>query len=108
MIINYQGYLAKVEFDDKNETFHGEVQNLRDVITFQAKTAKELKISLKESIEDYINWCHKRKKEPQKPFSGKFVLRISPELHKAVFTKAQQEDKSINQWIVEKLKKLAA
>lgn len=108
MVIEYQGYAAKVDFDDEQELFHGEVLNIRDVITFQARTAKELKKALKESIEDYISWCKNRKKEPQKPLSGKFVLRLSPELHRAVFTRAQKEDKSINQWIAEKLEKLAA
>ena len=44
-MMEYKGYFAKVEFDDDDNIFHGEVINLRDVITFEGETVKELKRS---------------------------------------------------------------
>ena len=33
-IMEYQGYLSRVEFDDEANIFHGEVINIWDVVTF--------------------------------------------------------------------------
>ena len=108
MIVEYKGYLGKVEFDDEAELFHGQVMHLRDVVTFQAKTAKELKKAMRESVQTYMQFCKERGAEPQKPFSGKFVLRVAPELHKRLAAQAAREEKSLNEWIEENLEKIAA
>ena len=34
-MMEYKGYIARVEFDDEADILHGEVINTRDVITFQ-------------------------------------------------------------------------
>ncbi len=108
MIIKHNGYLGKVEFDEDAEIFHGEILNIKDVVTFQGRTAKELKKAFSDSLKDYLAFCKKLGQEPQKPFSGRFVLRVSPELHTRLSTAAAKEDKSLNQWVVEKLEKAAA
>lgn len=102
-MIEYKGYIAKMEFDDEADVFHGEVINLRDVITFQGRTVDELRNAFKDSIEDYLDFCAERKEEPEKPFSGKFSIRISPELHRQISLKAKKEKKSLNIWVKEKL-----
>ncbi len=80
--MKYKGYEAAVKFNDEIELFHGEVVNTRDVITFQGKSVAELKREFKNSVEDYLEFCRERNEEPDRPFSGNFVLRITPELHK--------------------------
>ena len=72
--------------------FHGEVINLRDVITFEA-----------DCVDDYLEFCNERGVNPERPFSGKFVLRVDCELHKEIFIKSQLAKKSINSWITEAL-----
>ena len=62
--------------------FHGEVIGLRDVITFQGCSVDELRIALKDLIEDYLAFCRSRGEEPERPFSGQFVVRISPDAHR--------------------------
>jgi predicted HicB family RNase H-like nuclease len=84
-MLNYKGYIGHVEFDDEAEIFAGEVINTKDVITFQADTAHGLKQAFIDSIEDYFEFCKERNEDPEKPFSGKFNLRISPELHREVY-----------------------
>ena len=63
-------YLGVVEFDDEAGLFHGEVVNTRDVITFQGATVDELRTAMQDSVDDYLDWCAERGKEPEKPFSG--------------------------------------
>ena len=67
-MMSYKGYEAVIEFDDEAELFHGEVINLRDVITFQGASVTELKDALKDSVEDYLAFCKERGEEPEKPF----------------------------------------
>lgn len=100
----YKGYIGHVEFDDEADIFHGEVINTRDVITFQGKTVAQIKKSFHESINDYLDFCKKRGEEPEKPFSGKFNLRLDPELHRQVYITARQHNISLNQWISEAIK----
>lgn len=107
-MMEYKGYMGHVEFDDESGVFHGEVINTRDVITFQGKSVAELKREFKTSVDVYLGFCKKRGKEPDKPFSGKFVLRIDPDLHRKVYVTAKHEGKSLNNWVAETLKKATA
>src|SRR5688500_11549263 len=101
--MKYKNYEATVRFDEEAEIFHGEVINTRDVITFQGSSVEELKQALKDSVEDYLDFCRERNEEPDKPFSGNFVLRISPELHHKLYKKAKLSGKSLNALIEESL-----
>ena len=102
-MMEYKGYIGHVEFDDEAEIFHGEVINTRDVITFQGKTVGEIKEAFRDSVEDYLDYCAKLGQEPEKPFTGKFMLRIPPDLHRKIYVAAKQSGESINAWIKEQL-----
>lgn len=106
-MMKYKGYVGHVEFDDENDIFHGEVVDTNDVITFQGKSPKELKKAFKESINDYLAFCKEIDEKPNKPFSGKLVLRMSPSLHHEIFVHAKHEGKSINAFINDALSKKA-
>ena len=101
--MKYKGYEASVKFDDEIDMFFGEVINTRDVITFYGKSVAELKREFKNSVEDYLDFCRNLNEEPEKPFSGNFVLRISPSLHKKLHTTAKRAGKSLNSIIEETL-----
>jgi predicted HicB family RNase H-like nuclease len=98
-MIKYKGYTAKIEFDDQVNVFHGEVLNIRDVITFQGRTVEELRNAFHDSVEDYLDFCAHRNEPPEKPYSGRFVVRLAPSLHRAIATQARLADKSLNAWI---------
>lgn len=106
--MEYQGYLGKVEFDDEARLFHGEVINTRDVITFQGRSVDELETAFRESIEDYLAFCQARGETPERPYSGQFVTRLPPQLHRAVSTAAALAGKSLNAWVVERLQEAVA
>ena len=97
-MMEYKGYFAKVEFDDA-EVFHGEVINLRDVITFEGESVEELRQAFHDSVDDYLEFCAERGEDPEKPYSGRFVVRVEPELHKKIVIRAKQEGKSLNAWV---------
>jgi predicted HicB family RNase H-like nuclease len=101
--MEYKGYIGKVEFDDDAGIFHGEVLGTRDVITFQGRSVDELKTAFQESIDDYLAFCKQRREEPDKPFSGQFVTRISPEIHRQISLAASLSGKSLNAWVAEQL-----
>jgi predicted HicB family RNase H-like nuclease len=106
-MMEYKGYIGQVEFDNEACIFHGEVINLRDVVTFQGRSVRELQKAFRESIEDYLEFCRDRKEEPDKPFSGKFLVRIDPDLHRRIYVKARQAKKSINSYVKEVLEGIA-
>ena len=101
--MNYKGYEAVVEFDSEANILHGEVINTRDVITFEGSSVEELKRAFEDSVEDYLEFCASRNEEPEKPFSGKFLVRISPELHRYIALEARRQGKSLNSYIVDRL-----
>jgi predicted HicB family RNase H-like nuclease len=98
-MMTYKGYIGHVKFDDKADIFHGEVINTRDAITFQGSTVSGLKKAFHGSVDNYLALCKKHNGEPDRPFSGKFNLRIDPELHKKVYIAARKDNLSLNQWI---------
>ncbi len=106
-MLTYKGYTGKVTFDDAASLFHGEVLDLRDVITFQGKSVRELKKAFRDSIDDYLDYCNERGEQPERPFSGRLMVRLSPDLHRQVYIQAQQSGKSLNQWIAEQLQEIS-
>ncbi|MGI8982534.1 MAG: type II toxin-antitoxin system HicB family antitoxin [Pirellulaceae bacterium] len=95
----YKGYCGRAEYDAGEGIFHGEVLGTRDVITFQAKEFKDLAVVFQESVDDYLAFCQDSGEPPEKPFSGKFVARLNPELHRQVAFLAEASGKSLNQFV---------
>lgn len=104
MILEHGDYIARVEYDPEDDVLHGEVLSLRDVITFQGRTVGELRQAFGESVDDYAAFCREHGKEPEKPFSGKFVVRIDPELHREAAEAAARQHKSLNTVVKEALR----
>ena len=102
-MMEYKGYIGKVEFDDEAGMIHGEVINTRDVITFQGESVAGLKKAFQESVDDYLEFCETRGETPDKPFSGQFVTRIPPDLHRQINVAALLSGKSLNAWVAEQL-----
>lgn len=101
--MEYKGYCGKVDFDDEAGIFHGEVINTRDVITFQGESVVELQQAFRDSVDDYLAFCEERGESPEKPFSGQFVTRIPPELHRQVNAAAALSGQSLNAWVTKQL-----
>lgn len=102
-MMQYKGYLAHVEYDDAVNIFHGEVINTRDVITFQGKSVSELKKAFADSVKDYLTFCKERGEEPDKPFTGRLTVQLSPHQHKRVVMAAERVGKHVDSWVTEAL-----
>lgn len=86
-------------YDDEAGIIHGEVINTRDVITFQGTCAADIRQAFIDSVEDYLEFCTERGEKPEKPFSGRLLLRMPPELHQQAYIRAKQAGISLNEWV---------
>jgi predicted HicB family RNase H-like nuclease len=107
-IMTYKGYAARIEFDAEDEIFFGRLAGIDDVIGFHADTVSELKTAFHESVDDYIETCRKIGKVPMKPYSGKMMFRVDPEIHARAAKAAELAGKSLNQWAEEVLDKASS
>jgi predicted HicB family RNase H-like nuclease len=104
-MFEYKGYQGVVEFDYDANIFFGEVADLRDVITFQGTSVKELEQSFKDSIDEYLKFCDLLARTPEKPFSGQLIVQITPEIHRAITTHTKRANVSLDTWVSETFQK---
>ena len=101
--MTYKGYTAKIEFDPDDNIFVGHLIGIRDTVGFHGETVSELKDAFYEAVDFYLESCEKAGREPNKPFSGKFVVRVDTSLHGEIAAAAAKTGKSLNQWVADTL-----
>ena len=106
--MSYAGYSARIEFDERDNLFVGRVLGLRSMSSFHGKTVAELRSQFKAAVDDYVEDCKSQGITPEKPASGKLLLRVPPEVHSKALVAAQARGKSLNQWAIEALQKAVA
>lgn len=99
--IKYKDFVATVRFSTDDEVFHGKLEGVNDLVSFEGSTVQQLKKAMKEAVEDYLEICSDLNKDPKKSFKGTFNVRIKPHLHERASMKSIEEGVSLNQ-IVEK------
>ena len=99
--MSHQGYTARIEFDDRDNIFVGRLLGVRATISFHGQTVKELRKSFEHAVNDYLAECAETGVAPEKPASGRLLLRVSPEVHGRAMVVAQSAGKSLNQWMAE-------
>lgn len=105
--LTYKGYVATIEPDLDDGILVGRVINTRDIIAFHGETISEAVRSFHAVIDEYLEDCKQRGTTPERPYSGKFNLRLPPELHSQIASAAARSGKSLNQWVIEKLEQVA-
>jgi predicted HicB family RNase H-like nuclease len=105
--MTYKGYTAKIEFDPRDNIFWGKVLGITDSVTFEGTTVEELTTDFHNVIDFYLSECATSGRGPQKPVSGKLLLRLPPEVHRAAIVAAQAAGTSLNQWAAKALKEAA-
>lgn len=106
-MMQYKGYAGVVAYDDEAKLFHGEVVSTRAVITFQGTSVREIEREFRGSVDAYLEWCAERGKAPEKPYSGKFMVRVGPDTHRKIAVAAARSRKTMNGWVQEVLAKAA-
>ncbi len=103
-----EGYHAKIEYDPELDQFRGEILGLNGGADFYGRNPKELRAEFRKSLHLFLEVCKEKGIEPRRHYSGKFNLRISPDLHERLAIVAQAEGKSINTLAQEALQKIVA
>ena len=103
--MNYRGYSARIEYSDDDGCFIGHIAGIRDVVGFHAESVKELRAAVEEAVDDYLTTWEKLGRAPQKPYSGKLMLRVPPEVHAHAAMMAEAHGMSLNQWATEVISK---
>ena len=105
--MTYKGYTARVDFDDAEGIFSGRLLGISDVVGFHADNVPELRAAFEDAVDDYVETCARIGKQPEKPASGKLMLRIPPDVHRAALVAAESAGTSLNQWASKVLRQAA-
>lgn len=101
-VLKYKGYIGSVEFSEKDMIFYGKILGLKKgAYGFEGQDVKELIEDFHNAVDDYLDSCAEMDVEAEKPFSGKFNLRIPPELHKDIAISAAAHNMSLNQYVTD-------
>lgn len=100
---SHKEYTARVDHDERDNILVGRLLGIRGIIGFHADTVAELRQEFVKSVEDYLADCKEEGVKPEKPASGKLLLRVPPEVHGKPLVAAQASGKSLNQWVAEVL-----
>lgn len=96
--MTYKGFAARIDYSDEDGCFVGHVAGINDIVGFHGESVAEIRAAFEEAVDDYLETCEKLNRSPQKPYSGKLMLRVPPEVHASVAQAAEISGKSINQW----------
>lgn len=101
-MLKYKRYIGNnIEYEPEQKIFTGEVIGLRSVLTFQGRTPEEIEKSFRDTIDLYLEMCEEDGVTPERPYSGKFNVRIPSDLHREIVLQASAEKKSINEWVID-------
>nr|VFJ64542.1 MAG: Predicted nuclease of the RNAse H fold, HicB family [Candidatus Kentron sp. FW] len=96
--MKYNGYVARIEYDEEDRIFVGHLAGIRDIVGFHGTTVDELEKAFHESVDSYVAISEETGRPAQSPYSGKLMLQIPPDTHAAVAIAAEVHGKSIDQW----------
>jgi predicted HicB family RNase H-like nuclease len=105
--MSHKGYSARVEFDAEDRLFVGHLAGVRDIVGFHGASVAQLETAFHEAVNDYLAACKKLGQSPNKPVSGRVMLRLRPDVHARAQARAQVEGVSFNQWAAKVLESAA-
>ena len=103
--MTHRGYAAHIEYSEEDQAFVGHIAGIRDVVGFHGESVQELRAAFIEAVDDYLETCAKLGRSPQKPYSGKIMLRVDPAIHARAAAAAEAQGKSLNAWAQELLQR---
>lgn len=104
-MMEYKGYFGSAQYSDEDTIFHGKIEFVRSLVTYEGSSIKSLQKSFKEAVDDYLQMCADEGKEPEKSFKGSFNVRTGSELHRLAVLAAKERGTNLNQIVTEALEK---
>ena len=105
--MTYKGYAARIEYSDEDGCLVGHIAGISDIVGFHGDSVEEMRTAFQEAVDHYLEACAARKVPPNKPYSGKIMIRVSPELHARAAMVAAAQGKSLNALATEALEQVA-
>lgn len=103
-LLEYKGYMGRVDFSAEDKVFHGKIEFINDLVTFEATSVEQLEEEFRAAVDDYVETCKSLGVAPQKSFKGTFNVRIAPELHQKAAMIAARKNLSLNRFVEEAIK----
>ena len=103
--MKYNDFVGSVQYNADDKIFHGKLEFITDLVTFEGTSVSELEAAFREAVDDYLELCKTVGKKPEKSFAGSFNVRIKPELHRRAAIASLERGISLNQLIVDAVRK---
>ena len=101
----YKGYYSSVHYSDEDQIFHGKIEFIRSLVSYEGTDVKSLRMAFEEAVDDYLKLCKEENKEPEMPFRGSFNVRTGPDLHRRAVLFAKSKGANLNSIITDALEK---
>ena len=95
-MLEYKGYFGSLEYSDEDDVFHGRLEFIRDLVTYEGGDAKGLKAAFQEAVDDYLALCKNEVREPDLPLKGSFNIRPGRDLHRRAMVYARRKGMTLN------------
>ena len=105
-LLKYKGYYTVIHYSAEDKVLYGKIEDIDDLVSFESESAEEIEKEFHDAVDDYLDFCGRMNKLPNKPFKGSFNVRIPPELHRALATMATTEGISMNQAVVKAIEQM--
>ncbi len=100
-VMKYKDYVGSVQYNAEDRVFHGKLELITDLVTYEGTSVDELETAFKEAVDEYVEFCQEMGKQPEKHFGGTFNVRMKPELHRQASLVSLEKGLSLNQLVVE-------
>ena len=102
-MMSYKGYYGSVHYNDEDRVFHGKIEFIRSLVSYEGKDVEGLRRAFKEAVDDYLELCNEEGTEPEKPFRGSFNVRTGTDLHRRASLLAKEKGINLNRVVTEAL-----
>ena len=103
--MEYKAYIGSVDYSSEDEVFHGKLEGIRDLVTYEGTDVKSLKCAFQEAVDDYLQTCEEKNKAPELPFKGSFNVRVGRDLHKRAAIFSTEHKRKLNAVVSEALER---
>jgi len=86
--MQYKGYTTSMTFDPVDRIIVGRVLDVDNIISFHGESVAEFEEQFRSAVDGYIAACAVLGSEPEKPASGRLMLRVAPQVHSAALGNA--------------------
>ena len=96
--MEYKGYKTSMVFDIEDKIIVGRVLDIDDIVSFHGDSIAQFESSFRSAVDGYLDACASLQSAPDKPASGKLMLRVTPQVHAAALKAAARSGLSLNKW----------